>query len=112
MSSATGASRLATLGEGVAVDDMMAELGSAANYKAIGALPGRRLRRGRFAASAAPHAGAAWEVPGAARPVAKVRPEGGGKTLKRFWKQVLTEQLTPCIIENFRARCVGKMNKE
>src|ERR1700730_12588226 len=34
MSSAIGASRLAALEEGVAVDDMMAELGSAANYKA------------------------------------------------------------------------------
>jgi large subunit ribosomal protein L21 len=34
MSSAIGARRLAALGEGVAVDDMMAKRGSAANYKA------------------------------------------------------------------------------
>ncbi|NKJ48781.1 hypothetical protein CIC12_18960 [Burkholderia sp. SG-MS1] len=77
---------------------MMAELGSAANYKAnrdsSGSQAAARRTRGDIQDRALGQSG---KAPGFAR---------GG------FQRVLTEQLTLCIITGFRARCVGKMNTE
>src|SRR3954468_23810181 len=98
MSSAIGASRLAALEEGVAVDDMMAELGSAANYKA---------NRGSSGSQSA-----ARRVRGGGPGRARMRCGKAPGAAHGHSQRVLTEQLTLCIITGFRARCVGKMNTE
>ena len=67
MSSAIGASRLAALEEGVAVDDMMAELGSAANYKANRDSSGSQAAARRVRGSGRAARQRCGKAPGAAR---------------------------------------------
>src|ERR1700758_3848355 len=94
MSSAMGASRLAALGAGVAVDDMVAISGNAADYKANRAISAARGGRARLFWPF----GLCWEHRnGPERALSRREARTSGTRRATGYRRTLTGQLTLCI---------------